>query len=96
MKQKITIHLDNTFKTLSEQHNLFGISCSFNAVFFELLLNISFVHCRSFDNNSFSGILDMDTLDKEYAFHVSNLLISMVNNNISGFMPNNATYSPVL
>ncbi len=95
MKQKITIHLDNTFKTLSE-HNLFGFSCNFNVVFFELLLNISFVHCRSCDNNSFSGILDMDTLDKEYAFYVSNVLISMVNNNISELMPNNTTYSPVL
>jgi len=96
MKQKITIHLDNRFKTLSEQHNLFGFSCSFKVVFFELLLNISFVHCRSFDNNSFSGILDMDALDKEYALDVSNVLISMVNNNIIRLMPNNATYSPVL
>ncbi|KAH9536338.1 hypothetical protein CY35_17G102100 [Sphagnum magellanicum] len=71
---------------------------NFNGTFPSHLLTCSIYTLQqvSFDNNSFSGILDMDTLDNEYAFHVSNVLISMVNNNISGLMPNNATYSPVL
>jgi hypothetical protein len=54
------------------------------------------VHYRYCDNNKFGGILDMETLDKEYALYLSNMLISMVNNNITGLIPNNATYSPIL
>jgi hypothetical protein len=54
------------------------------------------VHYRYCDNNNFGGILDMEALDKEYASYWLNMVISMVNNNITGHMPNNGTYSPVL
>jgi hypothetical protein len=71
---------------------------NFDGTFPSLLLKCSYdnlqgVYC---DNNNFGGILDMETLDKEYALYLSNMLISMVNNNIIGLMPNNATYSPIL
>jgi hypothetical protein len=71
---------------------------NFNGTFPSLLLNCSFynLHRVYCDNNNFGGILDMETLDIEYASYWLNMLISMVNNNITGLMPNNGTYSPVL
>jgi hypothetical protein len=40
--------------------------------------------------------LVMDILDEEYSLYLSNVLISLLYNNISGLIPNNGTYSPVL
>ncbi len=95
MKQRITIHLDNTFKTLSGIHNLFVFLVVLMLLIFQLL-TFSFVHCRNCDNNSFNGILVMDILDENYTFYLPIILISMLYNNINELRPNNGTYSPVL
>ncbi len=101
MKQKICFRMSRRLhsidgKTLEiqslNQHNFVLVV---DVVYFGLIYYLV-VHYRYCDNNNFGGILDMETLDKVYALYLSNMLISMVNNNITGLMPNNGTYSPVL
>jgi Leucine-rich repeat (LRR) protein len=71
---------------------------NFHGTFPSDLFLCSFSHLEQVicDNNSFNGILVMDILDNKYAIYSSNVLISILYNNISGLIPNNATYSPVL
>jgi len=56
------------------------------------------VACRNLDHNYFNGTLNMLAWDQDYLLH--GVLISMVNNNISGLEPSwddeSLIYSPVL
>ncbi|KAH8936754.1 hypothetical protein BDL97_17G101000 [Sphagnum fallax] len=71
---------------------------NFSGTFPAQLFFCSFYHLEQVncDNNSFSGILDMDILVEKYTSYLSNVLISILYNNISGLIPNNGTYSPIL
>ncbi|CAK9867946.1 unnamed protein product [Sphagnum jensenii] len=71
---------------------------NFSGTFPSQLFLCTFYHLEQVncDNNSFSGILDMDSLVEKYTSYLSNVMISILFNNISGLIPNNGTYSPVL